>query len=375
MKPFDIALHLIGEQNIPNYIAIRHLDAKQHLLLATEKTAAIAKRLRYSLTEYDIKTQLIGDAFQMKSLIEVFSALRKNYEGKRIALNVTGGTKLMAIALLHVFTNMPNRESFYIEAHERKELVHITKNKVEPLKPCFETVRAFITLQSDDHLSRSKDIFPSETECSLAKAFRKYPHKEVQHIVADFGALLQDKKKRTVIPEQKRIECEVKAFKLLDNSTEKTELQKLKDRLTQEDFWRFLAGKWFEIYTYSCLQNASCLREKIRNLRLNVPLFFGETEDEKQEFDLLYTDGFHLYILECKCKWLIKQEDIQKLENLTQRYGGVFGRGVLISAVEQTDQNIRERISSSRNIILVDGARVERLATALQQWRPGCFME
>ena len=121
MAQFDVALHLIGAQNIPNYVAIKHLDADQHVLLTTGEMTETAKRLKGSLIEYGTRITIedVADAFQLGGLISQFTTLRQRYEGKRIALNVTGGTKLMAIALLHAFYEMKGRESFYIEAHNR----------------------------------------------------------------------------------------------------------------------------------------------------------------------------------------------------------------------------------------------------------------
>lgn len=375
MAQFDVALHLIGAQNIPNYVAIKHLDADQHVLLTTGEMTETAKRLKGSLIEYGTRITIedVVDAFQLGGLISQFTTLRQRYEGKRIALNVTGGTKLMAIALLHAFYEMKGRESFYIEAHNRNELISITKNNVLPLEPCFEDAKTFVSLQTPEVLSRYKDRRPSEAELAVARELRKIKKEDVQPFVSFFAKLAKYQNEKDLKLASKKVN-ELKG--LLSSEEAKADFEILEEELERVMFWRFLGGVWFEVYTYDLFQNFSdAPSSKVRGLRLSVPIFYEGQEikkRERQELDLAYTDGFALCAIECKCREDVAQEDIQKLENNVLRYGGTFGRGVLLSAYHQ-EGAIVERVKTSKNVMLVHGKDVEHLEEALLNWCPGVW--
>jgi hypothetical protein len=376
-----VALHLIGEQNIPNYIAIKHLDAETHILLATKKMADVAKRLKGSLIEYGprIVIEDVADAFQLGGLIAQFTTLRQRYEGKRIALNVTGGTKLMAIALLHAFYEMKGRESFYVEAHGRNELISITKNKELPLAPCFEDAKTFVSLQTPELLSRYKDRRPSETEFAVARELRKI-NVDVLKRFAFFFSEIVDKYCHNRLGKEDKEAIAKKIDELrcrLPFEEAKDDFDILAEELGQELFWRFIAGRWFEVYVYEIIKKSgNALLQKMRGLRLNVPVFYENKEaqrQDRQELDLAYTDGFALCAIECKARKDISQEEVQKLENNVLRYGGTFGQGVLVSAYEQGEA-IVERVKTSKNVMLVHGKDVEHLKEALLNWQPGVWM-
>ena len=383
MARFDVALHLIGEQNIPNYIAIKHLDAEKHILLATDKTKRVAQRLKASLIEYGARIVIepIGNAFQLGELINQFTVLRQQFDEKQVALNVTGGTKLMAIALLHAFNEMKGCESFYVEAHDQNALISITKNKVLPLEPCFEDAKTFVSLQSPELLSRYKDRRPSEAELAVACELRKFA---VGKLNADafFFAEMVKKYRWNKLGKENYAEITKKVDSLkkkyFKEEEKRTDIETLENELGQEAFWRFLAGRWFEVYTYNLFQKFSDVsKQKVRGLRLSVPIFYENKEvkrQERQELDLAYTDGFAFYVIECKARREITQDDVQKLENNVWRYGGTFGRGVLVSAYQQQDA-ILDRIETSPNVMLVHGDDVECLEAALLNWHPGVWQQ
>lgn len=413
MALFDVALHLIGGQNIPNYVAIKHLNAEQHILLTTKEMKDVAKRLKGSLIEYGSRIVIedVEDAFQLSSLIANFTELRQRYEGKRIALNVTGGTKLMVVALLNVFperriggnkskvsifkrifTNSQRAEkveSFYVEAHGRNELISITRNMALPLVPCFDDAKIFVSLQSPETLSRYKDRRPGEAEIAVARELRKVNGDRLKEYAFFFADVVdkykRSKKKKEDLSEEEYQTITQKVNKLktfLSSDEAKADFEILEEELGQEKFWTFLAGHWFEVYTYNLIQTSGKeLKQKVQGLRLNVPIFYEDKEmqrQERQELDLVYTDGFALCAIECKARKHISQEDVQKLENNVLRYGGTFGRGVLVSAYEQDvkwDQALLERVKTSKHVMLVHGKDVEHLEEALLNWRPGVWNE
>ena len=68
-------------------------------------------------------------------------------------------------------------------------------------------------------------------------------------------------------------------------------------------------------------------------------------KEKYQEFDTMFTDGYRLYIVECKTGH-INGDHINKLESLVRQYGGIEGRGILLNLNNSTpNEVISEKIS------------------------------
>ncbi len=372
MARFDVALHLIGEQNIPNYIAIKHLDAEKHILLATNKTEAVAKRLQRVLPA-EIVTEIFSiEAFNVKLLKERFFELLTMLQGKRIVANITGGTKPMAVLLAQALTVLNDVEICYVETGERKELISFSSEATTSLNPCIADVKTLVALQRDNPIAE-ENYLPATLEYRLSKSlWASREKKDFQWCVSKF-AKLADKRGGHRLEEVKK---EYHHFKgLLSGTQAEQDLASLYDEINGNlhRFCEFLGGKWFEVFTYTQLRESKKLQKVIKDLRMNVRLLSEDSKTkDHQELDLAYTDSYYLYILECK-SGDVTQEDVQKLENNVRNYGGTYGRGVLITLKEQ-EGTVLERIRNSRHIMLVDGARVERLPEALLQWKAGRFI-
>ena len=372
MARFDVALHLIGEQNIPNYIAIKHLDAEKHILLATDKTERVAQRLQRVLPA-EIVTEIFSiEAFNVKLLKERFSELLTLLQGKRIVANITGGTKPMAVLLAQALTTLNDVEICYVETGEKKELISFSSETTTPLNPCIADVKTLVALQRDNPLSE-ECLTPSVLEYRLSKnLYSEHSRSNFKWCVDKFANLTKVRGDNRL----QKVKEEYEHFKaVLRGSQAEQDLASFYETLNGNlhRFCEFLGGKWFEVFTYTQLRESKKLQKVIKDLRMNVRLLSEDSKTkDHQELDLAYTDSYYLYILECK-SGNVTQEDVQKLENNVRNYGGTYGRGVLITLKEQ-EGIVLERIRNSRHIMLVDGTRVERLPEALLQWKAGHFM-
>jgi len=61
--------------------------------------------------------------------------------------------------------------------------------------------------------------------------------------------------------------------------------------------------------------------KSITEIEQNVALSWDAGKPTAQEFDVLYTNGYELVILECKAG-KVKQDYLQKLENLRDTFSG-----------------------------------------------------
>jgi hypothetical protein len=118
------------------------------------------------------------------------------------------------------------------------------------------------------------------------------------------------------------------------------------------DFGKYIGGGWLEEYTY--LQLLPLVEEgRIFDLRIGV-----ETVREGQtlkpgdmpvsELDCVFTDGYRLFIVECKTG-ILKQIHRQKLKNNRMEYAGITGKGLLVTSFPVRGEH-QERIESMKLI-------------------------
>jgi hypothetical protein len=133
-------------------------------------------------------------------------------------------------------------------------------------------------------------------------------------------------------------------------------------------FQKFITGGWFEEYSYRQLKELEN-QGVIFDLRIGTMLSYdaaisshpgktgrhihARTEERPfQEFDLLFTDGSRLYIVECKAG-AVTSDHVVKLNDEVRRYGGIGGRGLLVCCFQPRDPIINKRISECPSCRLV----------------------
>ncbi|GEM_PF-4027734 len=97
----DVMVHLIGEQVMPNLLAAFQFRPKYNILIHTERTLYVARRLQKSLEDRKLHAELrqvvSNDYIDMVRLV---SRIAEDYRGKTIWFNITGGTKIMSFVSL-----------------------------------------------------------------------------------------------------------------------------------------------------------------------------------------------------------------------------------------------------------------------------------
>ena len=100
--PAHIQIMLVSEQAAPNLLAALdpRMKPKEAVLLVSQKMMSRADALQSVLQEAGIKTSRIAlpDEHNLATLENTLMDVASQREGQSIALNLTGGTKLMALA-------------------------------------------------------------------------------------------------------------------------------------------------------------------------------------------------------------------------------------------------------------------------------------
>lgn len=111
----------------------------------------------------------------------------------------------------------------------------------------------------------------------------------------------------------------------------------------------YIIGGWFEEYLYlelmPLVQNGY-----IYDLQINTKL--NTKGADYQEFDIVFTDGYRLFVVECKSGG-VKSEAVEKLANIKQRYGGL--NSICIIATPFSQNKIVDKKIQENDLHLVRG--------------------
>lgn len=285
----------------------------------------------------------------------------------------------MSTAALDVCRNR-GYTPFYFDTQERKIHFFTADYTVIEMPPVFETVEEFVRLSGYEVVANGRcleDI--SEEERELAKVFWK--NKDfVRRAIGDFSSATD---KRFQNQKDNPPACYQEALRVLRGRQDKRgkELLSAWERCypPKSSDWRraarFGAGEWFEVW--SLLQfGESRSRDGFLDLRTGMSISFSDMTQSAQEVDLIYTDGYVLSIVECKAGQ-VKQEHVQKLENIRRQIGGVMGRGILCAINYQyEDEIVCQRVKNGMISLVTGDEALRMLPTRSSLVRPGrCYQE
>ena len=132
MQPkYDVHFCLISDQAAPSLLPILDPDfkPKEAVFLVSDKMKSNAEALEKVFKEKNIKVTLvrIENIYDFHEMENCFIELIDQYEGKNIALNVTGGTKLMAIVAQNTFA-MGGKPIFYVDS-DNNQILFISRDE------------------------------------------------------------------------------------------------------------------------------------------------------------------------------------------------------------------------------------------------------
>ena len=372
---FDLVLHLAGEQVIPNYMGIRACECPQHILAVTSQTVKQKERLVRELgLDESALSVLSVPAYDYPEILRLLDERLSGLTDKRVGFNITGGTKPMSTAALDVCRKY-GFQPFYIDTQTKKIHLFVAPYLEMPLPPFFSETRQFIGL-TDETIGTPGTLYEESIDMArfrLINDFWKNRH-AVRAGIDDFAAASANRFRSQKNPPDEfwrgHDQLMGWATRAAPGLAEHWSAVFPAERGWQAaaDFGR---GGWFEEYVLISLHHVVGFLD----VRLGMTVSISDTyKNEKtvQELDISYTTGHELVILECKAGQ-VKQEHLQKLENLSRRLGGSFGRGVLV-AINLPDDVVRARVENSR-LSMICGPACSQLAERLRNAGPGRVYE
>jgi len=351
---YDLIIHLLGEQSLPVYFGVKQFSTKNQVFLTTQQYKSKASRLAKA-AGLSTSPIVVADPFNpIDTEKAILKAAAEAGPGAKIAINTTGGTKLMfAGALTACWQGGFDPFYFEIKGHN---IIFLRDGSRQPFVGV-NSVQDFIsaadfalisdgTLDSNhaDYEATTCDMWEYREE--LAKLYSTFDFRS-------HGSLPKYQLNSTPFNfswgKNNRASFD-------GHKTAQLVLNGVEYDVPHNEYFKFLSGGWLEEYVYSLL--LPLVEEGlIKDIRIGLEIGYpidpksGKPQNRQstaQEFDCAFTDGNRLWVIECKAGGVF-QEHIQKLENNLRNYGGVAAKGLLATSFELRPPD-KKRVDGIRSI-------------------------
>lgn len=373
----SIHVLLVSAQAAPNLLPALDPDHKPRevILLVTGKMASRATALEDVFREAAVKVSRItlDDEHDFSCVQNVLLELAASRDGEDIALNVTGGTKLMALAAQSVALEARWRV-FYVDV-DTDEVIWLGK---EPQRKKLAT-----SLRLRHYLKG----YGFQLEEGIERPLADRSHNELlQTLISQVGSLeaplgqlnflaqeAEDKNRLSIAltPDQqdsRSLEALLRNFEsagVLSNENGTIRFASEQDR-------DFTKGGWLEHHVYrtiSALHSELGLRDKAANL---VVVDEGGV---KNELDIAFMARNRLFVVECKTARMDKgragkaNDTLFKLSEICRRVGGLGTRGMLTSYRPLGESE--KKLAKALGIEVIASGELTRLDERLKRWVKG----
>ena len=384
--PKTIHINLVSHQLLPNIItSLSYPDCDGVVIvLGDKKMTAKADALKAIYEDNNVKVidtvTSEGDSHDYLSQLNcaklIKEKLTKFYADATIMLNLTGGTKPMALAYSDVFRELDNCHRLYTDTTNKcirlmNELnVTIPFHSVMDLKSYLKAYDFRITAQQ----SLTKLHANSQLTKRLAKRLCG-PDLNAVAILNKFASEARDqwqtKNQSSPLPMQNNRVFSSQLKELLedyDNGAVKLTRDTIEFTTNQSAV--YFGGIWLEEYVALCAIDAD-----VGVVGMGVNGVWGDTHGRsnkvKNEFDLLLLHHNQLLVIECKTSKFdesgVGQQVINKLDVLTKKLSGGFSKSLVVS-VNRLPDAAAER-AKQYGIAFCVGSEITKITDKIKHWK------
>lgn len=378
MKKYDTHVCLVSEQLIPNYIPIldETFRPQEVILLVTNKMQAKANVLKKLVQERcAIHPQIIAinDPYDMQELKEkVITPFASASHQKNIALNVTGGNKLMAIAAYELF-RAAGHPAFYFTV-DSNEIIHIGTSERQTLQPPQIIIDDYFQLygykiaknnQIITHVPRGRQAIGEE----LILQYYNYAD-VITMLNGDIGKATDNNKSNlTVELGNMPYKLAAKRNKLLELFEKHGLLIRKNNSIVfrDQDARQYVHGGWLEEYIFNKISEIP----EIQGIGLNVQIENSRDDiGQHNELDIAFLIHNVLHVIECKTANYNKKSKeaenaLYKLETL-KKLGGVRTKTAFAS-YRNLKSHTRERAEGAQ-IKVFEINELLKIRQNIEQW-------
>lgn len=365
---------LVSAQAAPNLLPALDPEIKprEAVLLVSEKMKSRADALEDVLREAGVKTERVtlDNEHDFSRLEDALLGIAAKREGERIALNVTGGTKLMALAAQSVAA-AAGWQIFYVD---------VDTDEVILLGESARRKKLATTLRLSHYLRAYGYKSEKGADCQPPG---RHHGELLQALVTQVGSLEQALGQLNWLAQEaedrRRFDIKLSSQQM-DSRGLDALLRQFEDagvlymqadtlNFRSESDRAFAKGGWLERHvfkTVSVIAGDISIRDKAVNLVV------VDDAGVKNELDIAFMARNRLFVIECKTARMDKEKSTKandtlfKLSEVCRRVGGLGTRGLLASYRPLGDAE--KRLAKALGIELVCGVELSRLDEKLKRW-------
>lgn len=300
---------------MPNVLPVLMYKPEKVVLFETPEESQSAENLYHLFKNKNIKVERVSNlnAYDFVSLKRIIHDYMK--KENNVALNITGGTKLMALAAYEAF-KQSSKQIFYCDT-EHKQIIH--------LSPDYKTEKLVTSLSVEEYLASYGYKIISKKDDSDAKLyFQLFDFINNNNLLRSFIKFFNHVRKEIQFSNPKfSYHSPDKLFSFIKEYDKYIIRFKNSNQIVNSSS-NFKIGDWLEYYVYYQVK-------KKYNLvpYLNVKI---QNNNVENEIDLLFIQDYKLCLISCKSGKGSNQYDLYQLETLRTITSGTFGKGVFITA-------------------------------------------
>ncbi|MEI6890585.1 MAG: DUF1887 family CARF protein [Pontiella sp.] len=360
MQKYDIQILIVSGQMIPNVTPVldEAIRPKKVILCASNKMQASAGVLATFFKEKQIETEhfSLGDAYDFSELQERFLELASQYENETsIAVNLTGGNKLMTIAAQMVFDEIP---CFYV-VPERDQILMLGTEKTTSYE-----IQNKILLHdyfkihgyTVKNQNRKKTITPEAVELAqnILKQYDTY--KKQLSVLNALAAKAEDAYSLAI-----RNDISDQTGNLLNLFYQHGSIKYYDDKkieFASAEARNFCKGFWLEDYV---LNELATVDDTVGLQDWAGSLEIESASGTKNEIDAAFLFNNALYVIECKtAKMEAKGSDVLYKIDTIRGYAGFYTQSI-VATFKELSKYDRQRANDLK-INLIEGKNLNRFS-------------
>lgn len=363
---------LVSEQAAPNLLPALDpaMKPRQAVLLVSQKMTQRAQALQTVLKEVGIQTHivLLPDEHNMAALENILMDVAAQREGQSIALNVTGGNKLMALAAQAV-AQAAGWPAFYVDV-DTDHIIWLDKTR--PAQALTQQLRLRHYLLGYGY-TLAEGIERPQPNAAWQTLLQDLILNvgTLEDAIGQLNHLSQEAQKTLRVSLTPRQRDHHGLDALLRKFEQAQVLKRQGDQLIfpSETARRFANGGWIEHHVYQTVCQVTgdlAIRDKAANLQVQ------DSKGQPNEIDIAFMARNRLFMIECKTARMNHPDDLKandtlyKLAENCRRIGGLGTRGML--ATYRPLRPAEQRLAQALNIEIVASRDLARLGERLKQW-------
>lgn len=303
----NLIVTIIGGQTIPNVLFIKHIESKlrsrnedfEHFIVSTKEMEKDGVS-QWIISVCNIKkAHLIEvEAYNLTDVEQkIEEKICPNYD--KYYVNITGGTKIMSLAVANFFAKKENARIYYIDGRKSWLIHHPTKERYSADLSDNISLEEYIISHGFEISKGSPSRRSFEETKAFFNIFLNLSKEQIDFLYTKIRSN-KHRSKGIVIDKLDGLELFLKEINFKPSENHK---------LTKYDV-RYLTGDWFEEYIYYCLKYEGVIDGG--NLETGMIL---NKKGVLNEFDVLFLHKTQFFAIECKTS--IIDENGRSITNVT----------------------------------------------------------